>query len=177
VADSHRPISAVSIPHRVPLLCFFGGLCCPPYWQPVAATELLVLCAFLLGCPPRRGRRVICQDAPAKLRETREQRIPVLFLAGQKERVQYGRPAAVFFPTQSSGNRYMQAQKHTYAIHKMGQCHKKGTCSIGLAIASIALTYSPDHSRIQLLVILLSLPRAPYLVHSSALICAALLSH
>jgi len=71
----------------------------------------------------------------------------------------------------------MQAQKHTYAIHKMGQCHKKGTCSIGLAIASIALTYSPDHSRIQLLVILLSLPRAPYLVHSSALICAALLSH
>jgi len=39
VADSHRPTSAVSIPHRVPLLCCFSSLCSSPIWQPVAATE------------------------------------------------------------------------------------------------------------------------------------------
>ena len=59
---------------------------------------------------------------------------PYCFQLVRKNRVQYGRPAAVLFPTKSNGNRYRQEQKahsvstrwgsarRTHVIHWTGQC-------------------------------------------------------
>jgi len=56
-----------------------------PTVSPSPLQVFLVLCVFLPGRPPGRCRRVICQGGPAGQKETREDRIPVLFPAGQKE--------------------------------------------------------------------------------------------
>jgi len=49
----HRPTSAVSVPHRTPLLGYRGRPCPSPHWQPVATTSVSRFVCFPAWPPTR----------------------------------------------------------------------------------------------------------------------------
>ena len=137
MADSHRPSGAVSIPHRVPLLCYFGRLCSSPHWQPVAATELLVLCAFLIGCPPLCGRRVSAKAPLLDYEKRANREFPFCLQMVRRNEYSMGDQTQCFFQHKAVGidigrhrsahmlsTRWGSARKG-HVLHSIGQCEHR----------------------------------------------------
>jgi len=95
-----------------------------PTDSPSPLQVFLVLCVFLSGRPPGRGRRDICQGDPARQGETREHRIPVLFPAGQKEQSTVWETGRSALSNIKEWKSLQAGTEGTYGIHKMRQCQR-----------------------------------------------------